>query len=205
MLRCVGVGAASTCCPVSPPAWGRCVRSAPGCAPSSGRQVGSDDSGARGAGAPAGRLDDGCDARSCPVSPGGVRRGAAAAGPPPGSEGGGVCLQGEQVEVTGASADRSRCQLTHNSPLFTSSLPQATASFSCSIFILHDISFHLWNRKQQFVHLRHIQDGRRRSNHRYRQHLRLTISSACSFLSMAWRTLQGTLHVNQCSSTHGDR
>lgn len=31
-----------------------------------------------------------------------------------------------------------------DSPLFTSSLPMATASFSCSIFILHNMIFHFW-------------------------------------------------------------
>lgn len=134
-----------TCCPASPPAWGRCGWWAPGCGLVSGPPADSVCSAAPGCGAPAAPPDDGCDARSCPVSLGDGRPDAAAAGSPPESAGGGLYLQEEEEEHEEKKPSiTTNEQPRRHSPLFTSSLPPATASFSCSIFILQDMIFHFW-------------------------------------------------------------
>lgn len=92
-----------TCCPASPPVWGRYAWWAPGCVHASELPADSVCSAAPCCVSPAALPDDGCDARFYPVSPGDVQPDAAAAGSPPESAGAAPYLQRRMIRrgVTG--------------------------------------------------------------------------------------------------------
>lgn len=91
--------ASLTCCPVSPPVWGRCEQWAPGCVPCGPQPGDLDDPAAPCPSSPAVLPAAGCASLSCPSSPGGGWPAAAASGSPPGSEAAGPYLRGRGTDT----------------------------------------------------------------------------------------------------------